>query len=293
MKFDKTLICTITGDGSAKQGVYTVSDGSSEFIAYSEDTTYKINTKVYVKVPNGDMVNQKIITGKYIANNEEYIPYVAPLDAFIDITGNLIEEERSVSLRANDKPKSNILVWDYSSGHSLEAKNRLLALIEQTKQSLQTEVNRILNNTALTPDEKQEQIDNITRDFEDVIAFYENQLSHIRTFKGFERIGLKADFKTLIKSNVYKGSYGLRLDITEITRTGLTKVHSFYLDSSDMYGNPYKFSSYFSQEILFDISHLYDIIEMKLYFYQMNNFLLYSGEEMPVDILYDDLIDIE
>ena len=290
MKFDKTLICTITGDGNAKQGVYIVSDGSTEFTAYAEDTTYKVNTKVYVKVPNGDMVNQKIITGKYIANDSEYIAYVAPLDSFIDITGNLIEEEYSVSLRANDKLKSNILVWEYSSSHSLETKNRLLTLIEQTQKDLEAEIDRILNDSTLDFTERLEKTESVTRDFEDIVEYYEKQLSHVRTFKGFERIGLSADFKSLIKGNVYKGSYGLRLDVTEITQTGLTKVHSYYLDSSDMYGNPYKFSSYFSQEILFDISDLYDITEMKLYFYQLSNFLLPSGEEMPVDELYDDLM---
>ena len=64
LEYDKTLVCTIESVEDAKNGIYKVTDGVSHFTAYSENTEYKEKTKVYVKVPNGDMGNQKIITGK-------------------------------------------------------------------------------------------------------------------------------------------------------------------------------------------------------------------------------------
>ena len=195
LEFDKTMICTITKNNEAKKGIYTVSDGSIEFIAYSEDVNYKVNTKVYVKIPNGDMANQKIITSKYIDENSEYIDYIAPLDSFIDISGNLIDESSTVSLRANS-PITNKLLWECFD----------------------------------------------------------------QSFKGYSKLGLKANFKTLLPNSIKSGNYGLKLDITEITRAGSSKNHSYVLDSSNMFGNPYNFTSFYPQEILFDISNLYEII---------------------------------
>jgi hypothetical protein len=52
--YDKTLTCTITNADNKDKGEYTVTDGSSTFTAYSENTGYTVNTVVYVTVPNGD-----------------------------------------------------------------------------------------------------------------------------------------------------------------------------------------------------------------------------------------------
>jgi hypothetical protein len=37
MNFDTTLTCTIEDDSKAEEGIYTVSDGSVKFTAYSRD----------------------------------------------------------------------------------------------------------------------------------------------------------------------------------------------------------------------------------------------------------------
>jgi hypothetical protein len=39
-----------------------------------------------------------------------------------------------------------------------------------------------------------------------------------------------------------------------------------------MVGDPYNFSSYYQQEKLFDISHIYQIRKMELQFYQKRDF---------------------
>lgn len=223
LEYDKTLVCTIESVEDAKNGIYKVTDGVSHFTAYSENTEYKEKTKVYVKVPNGDMGNQKIITGKYISKEVEYISYTSPLNNFIDVTGNLIEINPSLSLQANNENKKTVTLWEIPE--------------------------RDNEGNVITP----------------------------CSFKGYDRIGIRGDFKTYLDSYTRSGSYGLRLDIGERTEAGITKNHCFYLDSNDMYGNPYKYSTFFSQEQMYNISHIFEIISMRLVFYQKCDFFLEDG----------------
>lgn len=223
LEYDKTLVCTIESVEDAKNGIYKVTDGVSHFTAYSENTEYKEKTKVYVKVPNGDMDNQKIITGKYISKEVEYISYVSPLNNFIDVTGNLIETNPSLSLQANNENKKTVTLWEIPERDS--------------------------KGNIITP----------------------------CSFKGYDRIGIGGDFKTYLDSYTRSGSYGLRLDIGERTEAGITKNHCFYLDSNDMYGNSYKYSTFFSQEQMYNISHIFEIISMRLVFYQKCDFFLEDG----------------
>lgn len=125
LEYDKTLVCTIESADNAKKGEYRVTDGSSHFLAYSENTQYAVGAKVYVTIPNGDMGNQKIITGKYVASDEaEYFDYVSPLNNFIDITGNLIDTNISYSLLANNPDRKEIKLWE-TKGISLKQYERL------------------------------------------------------------------------------------------------------------------------------------------------------------------------
>ena len=39
------------------------------------------------------MNSQKIITGKYVSEDNQYVPYVSPLNSFVDVTSNLIEDK--------------------------------------------------------------------------------------------------------------------------------------------------------------------------------------------------------
>lgn len=101
LQYDKTLICTIEDTSNAESGEYVVSDTTSSFKAYSDNTKYLMGTKVYVTVPNGDMNNQKIIKGKYVSEDGSSYTYVSPLNDFIDITGNVIDDVTSATLLAN------------------------------------------------------------------------------------------------------------------------------------------------------------------------------------------------
>lgn len=85
LNYDKTILCTITNIDKAKQGQYTVSDGSSTYIAYSSIKTYKLNTQVYVLIPNGDYNQQKMIVGDYSTSSSEDKGYSLPIDTIIPV----------------------------------------------------------------------------------------------------------------------------------------------------------------------------------------------------------------
>lgn len=102
LEYDKTVICTIINNEKAYRGEYTVNDGSSTFLAYSDNTDYSKGTSVYVSIPNGDYSKQKLITGKYLTVESDYYTYTSPWKRFVDITGDLIQSNDSASILANN-----------------------------------------------------------------------------------------------------------------------------------------------------------------------------------------------
>lgn len=106
---------------------------------------------------------------------------------------------------------------------------------------------------------------------------------------GYSRLGLKASFAAYLNQfRTVVGSYGLRLRIEAIpedAETGTTVEEAYYdfiFDSADMVGNPMDFESYYSQDIVFNIDHLYKISKMELQFYQKaGSFLDYEDKLIP------------
>lgn len=104
LAYDKTILCKVTDDTYRSKGEYTVSDGTSSFIAYSENTTFVNGTSVYVTIPASDYNNKKLIIGKYTdSDNDKYHTYQEPFDDLLDVTGNIINQvnESSLSILAN------------------------------------------------------------------------------------------------------------------------------------------------------------------------------------------------
>lgn len=106
--------------------------------------------------------------------------------------------------------------------------------------------------------------------------------------KDFTRLGIKADFQAWLKNyNVIDGNYGIRIDVvssepTTTTTNNLTRTYRFYLDCKDMIGNPYNFDSYYTQEKVFDFSHIQGKIQSaKAYFYQSRNFIDNTNTLIP------------
>lgn len=101
-----------------------------------------------------------------------------------------------------------------------------------------------------------------------------------RNYKGYNKIGLRAGFRTwLSQYNLEQGNYGLHLYIVSEEKTGtLTGVPSYTLytctlDTNDFYGDVYKYETYYTQEKVFDISDIENIVEMRLYLFQEGNFI--------------------
>ena len=253
--FDQTILCTVVDDSKREQGIYKVSNGSSQFEAYSSITDYRDNNNVYVQIPQGDWNSSKFIIGKKNKEDiEEAFIYKNPLSSFIDITKNIIPidfTESEGSLIAN--LSENKILWSYNNAnekslYSKEGKN----------------------------------------------------------FNSYTRLGIQASFRSWLNpftaedgkvKNVTQGIYGLKLrlavlkDKTVDEEEQKIEYYDFLLNTNDMNGNPYNFSTYFQQEKLFDISDFREIKSMSLSFYQDNNFKSDDDSVLPSrDFLGNDLI---
>lgn len=123
--FDKTIVCTIINDSDRREGKYIASNGTTEFEAYSEITSYRNNTQVYVLIPGNDFKQQKKITGKYIDNNDLSYVQTSPFDNMIDITGNMLSGVISQGLLANNPDKKEILLQAIICGDGAQNYTRL------------------------------------------------------------------------------------------------------------------------------------------------------------------------
>lgn len=234
VKFDSTIECTIIDATDKLIGKYKVKNESyAEFYAYSQITTYNKGDKVYVQIPKGDYNSTKFIVGKKTDKNEDK-PYnfVNPFNTFIDLTGNFFI--------AKDNNKE---VWSILANGNEE------------------EIEITPNGGITFTDERQ----------------------------GFTRLGLRADFRAWLETlGIVSGNYGLKLNIYGIkddTADNIKKIEnsiknngevpliaSIDLDTNDMYGNPYNFEGYYSQEIVIDTSAVAKIYNIKIFLYQKNNF---------------------
>ena len=126
INFDSTIIATIVSNREADQYKYICSNGSSQFIAYSKETNYKVNDSVYVTIPNNDYSQQKIIIGKYVAKDEKPFIFKEPFDTIIDLTENLVVEDSLAekSLLANGDTEK-ILLWESKFQEQYSGYNRL------------------------------------------------------------------------------------------------------------------------------------------------------------------------
>ena len=240
IKFDTTILCTIVDDKDKAQGKYIVSYSDAKFEVYAMgDTKYSKNNNVYVQIPQGDWNEQKFIIAKKTDTEKMPITYQDPFDTFIDITGNIIEY--------NPATKRNLVA------------NNDVAIDNEGN------VNGF--------DSKEDSIE---------LWSYSSNDNETTLFTKYTRLGIQAQFRSwLAEEHIGSGSYGLKLCIDaeeENSSTGLQHFDAI-LDASDMIGDPYAFDTYYQQEKLFDISGLYNIKKLTLYFYQKNDFKNNSGKE--------------
>ena len=106
----------------------------------------------------------------------------------------------------------------------------------------------------------------------------------LQTNSIYNTLSLKADFKCLLSNYKMKtGTYGLilRLDVRPTNDNSQTISQWVSLDSTDMFGNPYSFMVYSTQEATFDISELGTIESLQLFLYQNNDFEFYNDKGFP------------
>lgn len=256
LHFDTTVEVTVTDASKAHLGIYTVTNGSIYFTAYSTNT-YKEKDRVLVMIPQGDYDQQKIIIGKKSHGDvDKPINYTEPFSQIIDVTNDLVPENiAEFGMIANgDKGK-----WENSDTSEL------------------IKISGVLNDSCLIWSARPYPI-------EEEDGFKEE--------KGLTRIGLKADFKTLLKQfNTISGNYGLVLCVgfrnpdEQLTENGLhsTIIQPFVFDSKDFFGNIYNFNAYYTQEAVFDVSQYSDLIlsDIFLFGYQKCNFKDINGKLIP------------
>ena len=95
----------------------------------------------------------------------------------------------------------------------------------------------------------------------------------------YNTIALSAQFRTVLgEYQMRSGTYGLRLDVYIKLHSTSDKyiVRSVYLDSSEMFGDPYNFVLYSPQSKKFDLSKLGTVDKMSLWFYQDSNFTYFN-----------------
>lgn len=228
ISYDQTIICTIVDDSKREQGIYVVSNGSVKFEVYSDVTTYRNKTNVYVTVPEGDWNQAKFIIGKKTNNEYESYNYRKPFDMLVDVTGNCVNKVVNEGLVANNTETTYVEVFNqsYVSSH----------ICGYTRLGLQAAFQSWLNSFYTT---------------ESNVNNEKISVPH-RVVDG--DYGLRV---TLTTSN----------DTTAVAAAS-TGVYEILLSAKDMNGNPYDFKTYFQQEKVFDISEIGDVTNIKIEFYE-------------------------
>ena len=90
LPFNKTELAEIVDITKRDEGWYIVWNGSTRYMAFSENTSYKMGAKVYVNIPNNNFDNQKIIVGQQVSENEQSIFFRSPLAGYQPMTDNIL-----------------------------------------------------------------------------------------------------------------------------------------------------------------------------------------------------------
>lgn len=101
--------------------------------------------------------------------------------------------------------------------------------------------------------------------------------------QGFTRLGIKADFKAwLAPMKAVEGDYGIQIILTgEDLDKQEPQTYKLSLTSKDMFNIPYNLETFFTQQKIFDISHISRITNVSIYLFQNNNFYDVENERIP------------
>lgn len=118
---DITIDGFIVDASRAKEGVYTVGSGYSQFTAYAF-TTYKENDDVYILIPGGDYNKTKFIVGRRMTESSGAYNVTDELENMVffhDSNSSLINfSGKSLGIQANNSLTQEILIGTWEGGYA-------------------------------------------------------------------------------------------------------------------------------------------------------------------------------
>lgn len=118
---DITIDGFIIDASRAKEGVYTVGSGYSQFTAYAF-TTYKENDDVYILIPGGDYNKTKFIIGRRMTENSGAYNVTDELENMVffhDSNSSLINfSGKSLGIQANNSLTQEILIGTWEGSYA-------------------------------------------------------------------------------------------------------------------------------------------------------------------------------
>lgn len=126
LPFNKTELAEVVDITRRDEGWYIVWNGSTRYMAFSENTSYKIGAKVYVNIPNNNFDNQKTIIGQHVSENEQSIFFRSPLAGYQPMTDNIL------AMNGDDIPNEFGLIANWS-GIDLEAGQQIIKIFGSDK----------------------------------------------------------------------------------------------------------------------------------------------------------------
>lgn len=118
---DITIEGFIVDASRAKEGVYTVGSGYSQFTAYAF-TTYKENDDVYILIPRGDYNNTKLIVGRRMTESSGAYNVTDELENMVffhDSNSSLINfSGKSLGIQANNSFTQEILIGTWEGSYA-------------------------------------------------------------------------------------------------------------------------------------------------------------------------------
>lgn len=118
---DITIDGFIVDASRAKEGVYTVGSGYSQFTAYAF-TTYKENDDVYILIPGGDYNKTKFIIGRRMTENSGAYNVTDELENMVffhDSNSSLINfSGKSLGIQANNSLTQEILIGTWEGSYA-------------------------------------------------------------------------------------------------------------------------------------------------------------------------------
>ena len=294
LKFDKTVQATIFEIVDVDKGEYRVRYKDNIFLAYSSDleTVYKTGTDIYLKIPEDDMSNKKIIEGKVKSSSQAssdlgiYQETIGPEWSYF--YPQLFRQNYELIAGSGSNLDNNILFYnnylkevkkaleDYTEGQItkelyianlnafraeleyLNTNNKLSQMLQSYKNYIHT-TEKIIELYTTGQITQETMIKELNRIRDELIVGSSTEI--LNYLKQYNKVKITADFMTTFESDFSSGNYGLIF----LFSTKDNKVLSYTLDKENFVGNPYQYTSYSTQEAIIEfnpdyITGLIDII---------------------------------